>query len=136
MVATAKAFFNCALTRVHGTKTLPWLHATLLSGISGYTMLKDMPWTLDEIESDWLGGERVQLPPEDVVRAFAVAEQARGREWVLSTTRLPGGGRQYGFAPFLRVYAFGKRIQGELEHPARMGCYGGCCKAMLQLRAS
>src|SRR2546427_4750411 len=70
-----------------------------------------MPWTIDEIESEWLGGERLQLLPEDVLRAFAVAEQARGREWVLSTTSIPGGGRLWGFAPFLRVYAFGKRMQ-------------------------
>ena len=72
---------------------------------------REMPWTLDEIESEWLGGERLQLPPEDVVRAFAVAEQARGREWALSTTSTLGGGRIWGFAPFLRVYAFGKRMQ-------------------------
>lgn len=70
-----------------------------------------MLWTFDEIESEWLGGERLQLPPEDVVRAFGVAEQARGREWVLSTTSIPGGGRLWGFSPFLRVYWLGKRWQ-------------------------
>ncbi|MGO9591547.1 MAG: hypothetical protein ACLP3K_16075 [Candidatus Acidiferrales bacterium] len=76
-----------------------------------------MPWTIDEIERDWLGGEHVQLPPDDVVRAFAFAEQSRGREWVLSTTSIPGGGRQWGFASFLRVYAFGKRIQAVTGAP-------------------
>jgi hypothetical protein len=70
-----------------------------------------MPWTLEEIEREWLGGEHVQLPPEDVVRAFDAAEYVRGREWVLSTTSLPGGGHQWGFAPFLRVYSFGHRVQ-------------------------
>jgi len=76
-----------------------------------------MSWTLGEIESEWLGGERVQFPPEDVVRAFSVAEQVRGREWVLSTMSIPGGGRQWGFAPFLRVYAFGKRIEAVTGAP-------------------
>ncbi len=70
-----------------------------------------MPWTLEEIEREWLGGEHVQLPHEDVVRAFDAAEHVRGREWVLSTTSLPAGGRQWGFAPFLRVYSFGHRVQ-------------------------
>jgi hypothetical protein len=74
-------------------------------------MATDMPWTIDEIERDWLGGEHPQLPAEDVVRAFAAAEQSRGRDWVLSTTSTPAGGRHWGFLPFLRVYAFGKRIQ-------------------------
>jgi hypothetical protein len=76
-----------------------------------------MPWTLDEIENEWLGGERLQLSPEDVVYAFDVAEQALGREWVLSTTRLPGGKRLWGFRPFSRVYAFGKRMQAIAEAP-------------------
>jgi hypothetical protein len=70
-----------------------------------------MPWTLEEIEREWLGGEHVQLPSVDVVRAFDAAERVRGREWVLSTTSLPGGGRQWGFVPFLRVYSFGQRVQ-------------------------
>jgi len=76
-----------------------------------------MLWTFDEIEREWLGGERLQLPPEDVVRAFDVAEQARGREWILSTTRIRGGGRLWGFAPFVRVYAFGKCMQAVAGAP-------------------
>jgi hypothetical protein len=40
---------------------------------------RTMPWTIDEIQEVWLGGERVSLPPEDVVRSFAAAEQVRGR---------------------------------------------------------
>ena len=70
-----------------------------------------MPWTIEEIERDWLGGEHVNLPPDAVVGAFAAAERVRGREWVLNTTSTPGGGRTWGFAPFLRVYAFGKAAQ-------------------------
>ncbi len=70
-----------------------------------------MTWTIDQIENEWLGGERVSLPSDDVVRAFTAAEQIRGRDWVLNATSIPGGGRQWGFGPFLRVYAFGKRIE-------------------------
>jgi len=70
-----------------------------------------MPWTLEEIETLWLGGERAQLPAEDVVRAFMSAEGIRGQEWVLSTLKTQGGGQQWGFAPFIQVYAFGTRIQ-------------------------
>ena len=87
-----------------------------------------MPWTLDEIEKDWLGGGHVQLPPEDVVRAFTAAEQARGREWVHSTTSIRGGGRQWGFTPFLRVYAFGKRMQSVAGAPG----VDGLLKRLLQ----
>jgi hypothetical protein len=70
-----------------------------------------MAWTVEQIEKEWLGGERVTLPSDDVVRAFTAAEQVRGRDWVLNTTSIPGGSRQWGFGPFLRVYAFGKRIE-------------------------
>jgi hypothetical protein len=57
-----------------------------------------MPWTFDEIEKNWLGGPRLPLQPEDVEGAFAAAEQARGREWVLNST-------------FQQVYTLGKRMQ-------------------------
>ena len=70
---------------------------------------KNIPWAIDEIERDWLSGEHVQLPPEDVVHAFSAAERSRGRDWAFGTTSTPAGGRQWGFAPFLRVFAFGKR---------------------------
>jgi hypothetical protein len=75
-----------------------------------------MSWTIEEIEREWLGGERVSLSPEDVVRSFTIAEQIRGREWVLNTMSW-GGGRQWGFAPFLRVYAFGTRIEAIIGAP-------------------
>jgi hypothetical protein len=70
-----------------------------------------MPWTIEDIEREWLGGESSSLSSEDVVRAFDAAEEIRGRKWVLGTTLLPGGGRQWGFTPFMRVYAFGQRVQ-------------------------
>jgi len=70
-----------------------------------------MPWTIEEIEMEWLGGERASLPAANVVRAFTAAEHVRGREWVLGTTYLPGGGRHQGFAPFMRVFSFGSQIE-------------------------
>ena len=48
--------------------------------LSEYRMAKNIPWTIDEIERDWLSDEHVQLPPEDVVRAFSAAERSRGRD--------------------------------------------------------
>jgi len=76
-----------------------------------------MTWTLEEIEQDWFGGQRINLPRDEVEQAFAMAEQARGREWVLGPelpdmpAGFPGLGRRGGFASFLRVYALGWRLQ-------------------------
>src|SRR2546430_2614564 len=70
-----------------------------------------MPWSIEEIERIWLRGAPLDLPVDDVVRAFNVAEEVRGRDWVLSTVYLPGGGEQWGFASLRRVYSFGARMQ-------------------------
>lgn len=70
-----------------------------------------MPWTIEEIENEWLRGEHLELPAEDVRRAFITAEAVRGKEWVLSTTHLPGGHRLWGFSALWPVYWFGKRIE-------------------------
>jgi hypothetical protein len=76
-----------------------------------------MTWTLEEIEKEWFGGQRLQMAAHDVEGAFAVAEQFRGRDWVLGSEfdlgglALPGLGRRGGFSQFLRVYWFGRRMQ-------------------------
>jgi hypothetical protein len=70
-----------------------------------------MRWSIEEIERIWLRGAPLELPVDDVVRAFNVAEAVRGRDWVLSSVYLPGGGEQWGFAPLWRVYSFGARMQ-------------------------
>ena len=70
-----------------------------------------MPWTVEEIEKEWLRGESLQLPADDVLRAFAMAEEVRGRDWLLSTTYLPGGNRLWGSGALWRVYWFGTRLQ-------------------------
>ena len=74
-----------------------------------------MPWTVEEIEKEWLRGESLQIPADDVLRAFAMAEEVRGRDWVLSTTYLPGGSRMWGIGALWRVYWFGTRLQAVLR---------------------
>jgi hypothetical protein len=57
------------------------------------------------------------MEPATVERAFAVAEEARGREWVLGeafdfdSVSPPGIGRRGGFDQFHRVYWLGRRLQ-------------------------
>jgi len=75
-----------------------------------------MPWTFEEIEREWFGDAHLAWDQEDVVRAFDVAEQLRGRDWVLANeadpalvAAFPGVGRRGGYQEFLRVYLFGKR---------------------------
>jgi hypothetical protein len=70
-----------------------------------------MTWSISKIRAEWLNGAEVPYPEVDVLRAFSNAEEARGREWVLGTTHGPGGWRRFGFAPFIRVYQFGTRIE-------------------------
>ena len=77
----------------------------------------EMHWTFEEINREWFGGAYLHWEPNDVERAFAVAEEIRGRDWVLGpefdlgTIPFPGVGRRGGFSQFLRVYWFGKRMQ-------------------------
>src|SRR5262249_21740487 len=62
-------------------------------------------------------GQPLPMPAKEVEGAFAVAEQVRGRDWVLGPEfelgglSLPGLGRRGGFSQFLRVYWFGRRMQ-------------------------
>jgi len=76
-----------------------------------------MTWTFEQIESEWFGGQYLQMSPGDVEGAFAAAERVRGRDWVpgsefdLGSLSLPGLGRRGGYSQFLRVYSFGKRLQ-------------------------
>lgn len=61
-----------------------------------------MAWTLEEARNHWLGGQNALPLPEDLIATITVAEQARGREWVLAS-------------PLGQVYSFGKRLQ-TIEH--------------------
>lgn len=75
-----------------------------------------LPWTIREIEEQWFAGARLNWPAADVERAFDVATQLRGRDWVLGAEvdeallQFPGVGRRGGYPEFLRVYWFGIRM--------------------------
>jgi hypothetical protein len=69
-----------------------------------------MGWTIEEIQREWFDGGDVHAPSALVTRAFDRAEEVRGRDWVLATTRMTDGGRSFGFAPFALVYRFGQRL--------------------------
>ena len=74
-------------------------------------------WTFDEINREWFGGAYLHWDSNDVERAFALAKEIHGRDWVLGrefdlgAIAFLGVGRRGGFSQFLRVYWFGKRMQ-------------------------
>jgi hypothetical protein len=69
-----------------------------------------MTWTIEDIERDWLNGERLGAAAEEVLAAFETAEAVRGPEWVRSTTFLPGGARQWGFSALIPIIALASRV--------------------------
>jgi hypothetical protein len=79
-----------------------------------------LPWTIQEIEEQWFAGARLNWPAADVERAFDVATQLRGQDWVLGAEvdqpllQFPGIGRRGGYSEFLRVYWFGIRMASVL----------------------
>jgi hypothetical protein len=59
-------------------------------------MAEHLPWTWDEINGDWLLGNRLALPPDAIVEAFNRAEKVLGREWIEAARMQSGtqtGGR-------------------------------------------
>ena len=85
-------------------------------GLLKLTSDTTMPWTFEEIEREWFGDAHLAWDEGDVVRAFDLAEQLAGRDWVLGNEvdpalacAFPGIGRRGGYQEFLRVYWFGKR---------------------------
>jgi len=75
-----------------------------------------LTWTIKEIEEQWFAGAHLNWPAADVERAFDIAAQLRGQDWVLgaevdrSLLQFPGVGRRGGYSEFLRVYWFGIRM--------------------------
>ncbi|MCC6267147.1 MAG: hypothetical protein IT300_06225 [Dehalococcoidia bacterium] len=75
-------------------------------------------WSFAQIQRDWFGDAPVEIPwnPEEVERAFALAERVRGREWVLgqefdpTQIPFPGIGIRGGWGEFVRVYWLGERL--------------------------
>lgn len=68
-----------------------------------------MPWTWEEINNDWLIGNKIALTPEEVVAAFNRAEQVLGRDWVQSS-RIHSGVPVQGTSPTLHVATIGRLL--------------------------
>jgi hypothetical protein len=66
-------------------------------------------WTLSEIEAHWFPDQGVVLPP-DAAEAISLADEVRGREWVMNTTNPSPGVRSFGVGSFLPVYVLGTRL--------------------------
>ena len=66
-------------------------------------------WTWDEINTDWLLGNQLALPPEEIVAAFNRAEQVLGRDWI-EASRTHSGVQVRGTSPTLSVVMIGKKI--------------------------
>jgi hypothetical protein len=41
-----------------------------------------MPFDMDRIEQEWLGGSRLAIAPGDVVAGFNKTEELLGAEWI------------------------------------------------------
>jgi len=83
-----------------------------------------VPWTFDEIQSEWFDGPSLQWDSEDVEASFDLATKMRGLRWVTGANRpagafpaVPGLGRRGGYGEFLRVYWFGKRMASIIGAP-------------------
>jgi len=69
-----------------------------------------VPWTWQEIESEWLGGTaRLADEPDGVVAAFERVESHFGREW-MDADRTTSGFRSTGLAPTLGILSTGKLL--------------------------
>jgi hypothetical protein len=62
-----------------------------------------MPWTIEEIERIWSQAAPVDVPLDEVLRAFNAAEEVRGREWVFSTVCRIGGIEHWDLTSLWRV---------------------------------
>jgi hypothetical protein len=64
-------------------------------------------WTWEEISTDWLLGNQLALPPEEIVAAFSQAEQVLGRDWI-EASRIHSGVPVRGISPTLHVVTTGQ----------------------------
>ena len=62
-------------------------------------------WTFDQINRDWLVGERIDLAPDDLVSAFVRCQQVLGRDWI---NRARCGAT--GIIPTFNVAAVGEQL--------------------------
>ena len=66
-------------------------------------------WSWDEINAEWLLGNKLALPPEAIVEAFNRAEKALGREWI-EAARMQSGRQIRGTWPTLHVATVGQLL--------------------------
>jgi hypothetical protein len=66
-------------------------------------------WTWEEINTDWLLGNRLALPPEEIVAAFNKSEEVLGHEWI-EAAGVQSGGRFRGTWSTLRVVTTGQQL--------------------------
>jgi len=64
-----------------------------------------MAWTYEDIQRDWLAGNRIAVAPADVVAAFDRCERVLGREWTDQAR-----GNRTGTAPTLKVVSMGQEL--------------------------
>jgi hypothetical protein len=82
----------------------------ITAGRSAVKENRCVPWTWQEIESEWLGGTfRLADEPDVVVAAFERVESHFGREW-MDAERTAGGLRSSGLAPTLGIVSTGKLL--------------------------
>jgi hypothetical protein len=66
-------------------------------------------WTWEEINTDWLVGSRLALPPEEIVAAFNKSEEVLGHEWI-EAAGVQSGCRVHGTSPTLCVVTTGQQL--------------------------
>jgi hypothetical protein len=71
-----------------------------------------MIWTYEEIERDWLAGNRIAVDPPDVVAAFDRCERMLGRDWIdrAHGGNIEGASKVTGTAPTLGVVSMGLNL--------------------------
>jgi len=68
-----------------------------------------MEWLWDVIHNEWLLGESIGVPPEDIVASFNATDRMLGTDWIEERRNRPTG-RVAGFAPTLAVVATGRAV--------------------------
>ena len=66
-------------------------------------------WTWEEIDADWLVGNHLAVPPEEIVAAFNKAEKVLGHRWI-EAAGIHSGSRVRGTSPTLRVVSVGQHL--------------------------
>lgn len=84
-------------------------------------------WTFDDINTDWLAGGRLAVPPNEVVDSFNRVERILGHDWI-EASRLRSGLKIRGTLPTLGVVTTGQML-ASLD-----GVNGDAAKLILKLK--